>query len=105
MKRLCMRSLVRVTCFTALLALSSAALSLADPDPTGGGYQGVPDEIQTRLPPGPVDDPGVRKHYVPAPAPKKYGGPIMSASSVRDVRVLSMVFHAWQTQIRFMIQH
>ena len=105
MKRLRMRSLLRVTCLAALLVLSSATLSHADPDATGGGYQGVPDEIQTRLPPPPQDDPTVKKHYAPAPSPKKKGGPIMSASSLRKVGALNVVMRAWQAQIRFMIQH
>lgn len=105
MKRLCTRSLVRVTFLAALLSLGCVAASLADPDPTGGGFQGVPDEIQTRLPPTSTDDGTMKKHNVSAPSTSKKGGPILSTNASRTMGVVNIVIRTWQNQIRFLIQH
>ncbi len=105
MKRLCMRSPVRVACLAALLTLGCAALSFADPDPTGGGFQGVPDALQTRMQ-TPDDGSAGKKHYCPPPTSnKKNGGSLLSTSSMRDGNLLNLLIRTWQTQIRFMIQH
>ncbi len=103
MKRSYTRSLVRVTCLAALLSLGCAAVSFADPDPTGGGFQGVPDEIQTRLPPPPTD-PLAKKYNAPAAGQKK-GGPIVSSTSVTSPRLLDLMIRVWQLQLRYTIQH